>query len=88
MTFKWERRKIESVDPWDEVEDDEGEFVRAEDAINREAVNTAEIATLKARLKESQLQLHRVRGHLMRKNRALVEIRKTVDATFGSSDPE
>jgi hypothetical protein len=51
MTFKWNRHRIGTIDPWEAIDDAEGEFVYAEDAINREAVNAAEIATLKAQLK-------------------------------------
>jgi hypothetical protein len=67
-------------------ERDDGFYVRAEDAINREAVNEAKIRTLEVQLKEAKAQLHRVRTHLMRKNKALVEIRNLLNSTFTYED--
>lgn len=54
MTFQWERFDVTADcigSETYEVPDAEGEYVKAEDAINREAVNAAEIATLKVQLK-------------------------------------
>lgn len=66
----------------------DGDWVAAQDAINREAVNAAKIDALQTQLKEAKLQLHRVRGHLVRKNRALIDIRDTVNSAFDPNDPE
>lgn len=67
MTFKWNRIDIDVLDNYgydgySEKPSDDGTFVRAEDAINREAVNAAEIATLKAQLKQSKADLSFVRA--------------------------
>lgn len=83
MTFKWDRLDI--VDPCRLVETepaDDGEYVLAEDAINREAVNADKIRTLEVRLKESNLRANRLDRLLAEKNRALVEIRDITQRTF------
>lgn len=90
MTFQFKRydppTSCSQADDW--IEAGDGEWVAAQDAINREAVNAAKIDALQTQLKEAKLQLHRVRGHLVRKNRALIDIRNTIDSTFDSNDPE
>jgi hypothetical protein len=40
------------------------------------------IRKLEVELKETKLTLHKVRGNLVAKNRALLEIRNLVQATF------
>lgn len=57
MTYKWTRYDVEAVSlrgGTSLTNRDDGEYVFAEDAINREAVNAAEIATLKVQLKEAK----------------------------------
>ena len=60
----------------------DGEFVRAEDAINREAVNADKIRLLEIQLKESRLRANRLDRLLSQKNQAIVEIRNIVQQTF------
>jgi hypothetical protein len=90
MTFKFGRYDIEPIDFGTNgtmrINRDDGEYVLAEDAINREAVNEAKIRTLEVQLKDARLALHRVQGHLVRKNRALVEVKNIVQATFSSDE--
>jgi hypothetical protein len=84
MTFLWKR--LDYGEHEGEYDDAEGRYVLAEDAINREAVNEAKIRTLEVQLKDAKAALHRVQSHLVRKNRAIVEIRNLVNATFENAD--
>jgi len=59
MTYVWDRFDIDVLDnhgwnTYSEKPASDGAYVKAEDAINREAVNAAKIATLEAQLKIAQ----------------------------------
>lgn len=85
-TFVFERFDMECLDEYDMLvtskESSDGAWVKADDAINREAVLTDKIRLLEVQLKEARLEYHRVAALLMRKNKALVEIRDIVQQTF------
>lgn len=69
-SFVFERYDVfgncdESGDSWSTVRSEfDGKWVKAEDAINREAVNADEIKTLNLRLKESQAEVMRLNAAL------------------------
>ena len=80
MTYEWKR--------WDVDEgghatvEAEGEFVLAEDAINREAVNADKIRTLEVQLKEAKLRANRLDRLLSQKNQCIIEARNSLNKTF------
>ena len=86
MTFKFDRYDIEPIDFGTNgtmrINRDDGEYVLAEDAINREAVNEAKIRTLETQLKCAKRELGRVNLLLSQKNQALIEIRAAAQRTF------
>lgn len=63
-TFKWARLHvvIHGCAGRTLMDHDEGEFVFAEDAINREAVNAAKIHTLETQLKAARRELEILRA--------------------------
>lgn len=88
MTFKWNRLDVccgtvSNVRlEMHQVEDAEGEYVLAQEAIDREAVNADKIRTLEVQLKEARLRANRLDRLLSQKNQALVEVREIVQRTF------
>jgi hypothetical protein len=54
MTFIFDRYHVDTVDEPDIEETSDGEYVLAEDAINREAVNADRIRLLEVQLKEAK----------------------------------
>jgi hypothetical protein len=87
MTFKWDRYHVDNVDEPDICEADDGAYVLAEDAINREAVNAAEIATLKVQLKGAREAFLNQSARLIKANGIIDEVHSwVVCAPICSSD--
>ena len=81
MTFEFKRYDCTCKNRF-AVGASDGEWVSADDAINREAVNADKIRTLEVQLKEARLRANRLDRLLSQKNQALIEVRDIVQKTF------
>jgi hypothetical protein len=88
-TFVFKRFDIEtnphdSCLQYDEVESSDGPYVRAQDAIDREAVLQAKIRVLEIQLKETNQSVEKLCARVDANNRALLKVRETANDAIKS----
>ena len=84
MTYEFDRLDINKYDAAEEIPSDDGIYVRAEEAIRREARNAERIADLEAKLKSA----HAVGAEVGNVNAAelFAKLRKLADAAWPKGD--